>query len=86
MRTPVFVYAVPGETYALVRGPRVGRWFRDQGIPALRSPSNNGFWLRQERVPDVMARMELSGLSVNYSEHLAPRHVIQLADDMEATA
>lgn len=86
MRLSAYIYAVPSETYALVRGPRVGRWFRDQRIPAMRSPSNNGYWLRQERVPDVVARMEHDGVRVHLYDHGAPRHVVARADDMEATA
>lgn len=82
----VHVYAVPGETYALVRGVGAGRWFRAQGIPALRSPVNNGYWLRAERVADVMALLERDFVIVRFSPHAAPRHVPEAADDMEVAA
>ncbi len=70
----VYVYAIPGEKYALVRG-YVGGWFRDRRIPALRSNMHNGWWLRQERVADVIALLERSGMVVTYGRHPAPRHV-----------
>lgn len=70
----VYIYAIPGERYALVRG-HVGGWFRDRRIPALRSSMHNGWWLRQERVDDVMALLEWSGMGVTYRRHPAPRHV-----------
>ncbi len=70
----VYVYAIPGEKFALVRG-RVGGWFREWRIPAYRSNMHGGWWLRQERVDDVMALLEMSGRNVTYRRHIAPRHV-----------
>lgn len=70
----VFVYAVPGEKYALVRG-HVGGWFRARRIPAYRSNMHNGWWLRQERVADVMAGMDVSGLVCRFSDRPAPAYV-----------
>ncbi len=70
----VYIYAIPGETYALVRG-HVGGWFRERRIPALRSNMHNGWWIRQERVADVVALLERSGIGVTYGRHAAPRHV-----------
>lgn len=73
--TVAFIYAVEGETYALVRGPGVGGWFRSRGIPAMRSNVHNGYWLRQERIADVTALMELDGINAAFSDHKAPRYV-----------
>ena len=70
----VYVYAIPGEKYALVRG-HVGGWFRDRRIPAYRSNLHGGWWLRQERVDDVMARMDVSGLVCRFSDRPAPAYV-----------
>ena len=70
----VYIYLVPGEKYALVRG-HVGGWFRDQRIPAYRSNMNGGWWIRQERVNDVMARMDVSGLVCRFSDRPAPAYV-----------
>ncbi len=70
----VYVYAAPGEKYALVRG-HVGNWFRERRIPALRSNMHNGWKIRQERVNDVVAALEMSGMDVIYRRHAAPRHV-----------
>ena len=74
----VYCYAVPEETHALFRGP-VSGWFRDRCIPAYRSNIENGWWLRQERLDDVLPRMESSGLSVRFSAGRAPRYVPPVA-------
>ncbi len=71
---PAYVYAVPGERYALLRG-YAGFWCKDNRVPAYRSNMRNGWWLRSERVADVVAGMELAGISVSYSTIGAPRHV-----------
>lgn len=70
----VYVYALPNAKYALVRG-HVGGWFRERRIPALRSNMHNGWWIRQERVADVVALLETSGRDVTYRRHAGPRHV-----------
>lgn len=82
---PVYVYAVPGERWALIRGP-VGGWLRSQRIPALRSPINNGWWLWHERVPDVLARLDEDGHWVTFAAHTAPRHVPSDLSDVEVAA
>ena len=74
MTNTVFIYALPGEKFALVRG-HVGGWFRERRIPAYRSNVHNGWWIRQERVNDVVAALETSGMDVTYRRHAAPRHV-----------
>ncbi|MDQ2782720.1 MAG: hypothetical protein M3Y26_09345 [Actinomycetota bacterium] len=61
-----YVYAIPGNTYALCRG-RLGGWFRSHGIPAYRSNVHNGWWVRAERVDDVVALMQDDGLLVRFS-------------------
>ncbi len=71
----VFVYDVPEEeTFVLVRG-QVGGWFRGRRIPAYRTNINNGWWLRRDRLDDVLADMELSGIYVRYTHGRAPRYV-----------
>jgi hypothetical protein len=70
----VYIYADPGERYALVRG-YVGGWFRERRIPAYRSNMQNGWWIRQERVDDIVAALETSGRNVTYRRHPAPRYV-----------
>lgn len=83
---PVFIYETPDDGhYVLVRG-RVGGWFRDQRIPAYRSNIHNGWWLRRERLDDVMALMQETGLWVQYSDGFAPRHVPATADEWRAVA
>jgi len=69
----VYIYAVPGERYALVRG-NVGGWFRARHIPALRTNLHGGWWLRQERVADVMAALSLNGYATHYAERRAPAY------------
>jgi hypothetical protein len=81
----IYVYAVPGERWALIRG-HVGRWLRDRRIPALRSPVNNGYWLWHERVPDVVALLEDEGHWVTFTAHTAPRHVPSDDSDLEVAA
>ncbi len=81
--TLVFIYAGESERYALVRG-YVGGWFRDHRIPAYRSNMHGGWWLRQERVDDVMARMDVSGLVCRFSDRPAPAYVpppLDVADE-----
>jgi len=73
----VYIYALPGERHALVRG-NVGGWFRDRRIPALRTNLHSGWWLRQERVPDVMASLSISGYATRYAERRAPAYVPSL--------
>jgi len=72
--TLVYIYAIPDEKYALVRG-HVGGWFRGRRIPAYRSNLHGGWWLRQERVADVMARMDVSGLVCRFSDRPAPAYI-----------
>lgn len=74
MTNIVYIYGPGGEKYVLVRG-HVGGWFRERRIPAYRSNLHNGWWIRQERVADVMALLETSGRNVTYRRHSAPRHV-----------
>lgn len=64
-----------GPTTVLVIGESDGRrhtpikgsvkdWLAKNGIPALWSPTNRGWWLRNERVADVVALAERQGLIV----------------------
>ena len=68
-----FVYAVPGDRHALIRGVG-GFWCRDNRVPAYRTNIHNGWWVRSERVANVVAGMENSGIVVTYSTSSAPRH------------
>lgn len=80
MTRPVYAYGYEGGeetedgTYALFRGP-LGAWFRGKGIPAYRSNVENGWWVRRERLSDVMALLETDGYLVRYSLGTAPRWV-----------
>ena len=56
-----------GDRYALVRGVP-GWWLAREKVPALRSPMHRGFWVRHERVSDLLARMESVGALVTYRE------------------
>lgn len=56
-----------GSRYALVRGVP-GWWLRRENVPALRSPLHRGFWVRHERIADLVARMEAVGAHVLYRE------------------
>ncbi len=80
--TLVYIHAIPGEKYALVRG-NVGGWFRDRRIPAYRSNMHGGWWLRQERVADVMAGMDVSGLVCRFSDRPAPAYTPPPLDEAE---
>ncbi|WP_345203962.1 hypothetical protein [Fodinibacter luteus] len=59
---PVYLYEAEG-AHVLVRGP-VRDWLRDNGVPATRSAVERGWWVRRERVPDLVARLELAGYLV----------------------
>lgn len=75
MTRAAYIYSTPTSArYALVRG-RVGGWFKAQGIPALRTAMHGGYWLRSERVNEVMARLELDGFLVRYVDGTAPPYV-----------
>lgn len=69
--TDVWVYAVPGEKYALIRG-HVGQWLKDSRFSAYRSAMHNGWHVRSERVSDLAANLEFSGRRVHVRRHSAP--------------
>ena len=49
--------------YTLVKG-NVSDWLAHNRIPALGTPMNRGWWIRNERLPDVVALAEHQGLIV----------------------
>lgn len=63
----VYIYATHGERYALVRG-MIRDWLQAQHIPAMWSPSRKGFWVRQERVADVVALLAHDGYAVRVKD------------------
>lgn len=69
--TLVYVYAVDGETYALCRG-HLGGWFRSRCIPAYRTNVHNGWFIRVERVDDILARMQQDGFLVRFARSRWP--------------
>jgi hypothetical protein len=73
--TVVYLYTTPSsERYVLARG-HVGRWFRDRGIPALRSPMNGGYWIRKERADEVEAMLDRAGVLVRWIDGDPPPYV-----------
>lgn len=66
------VYAVPGETYALLRGP-LRDWLKDRHIPAMHSRMRRGWHVRSERIPDLVAEAQVDGWGVIFSSEAAPR-------------
>lgn len=71
----VYVYSSPAVArYALLRGG-IGHWLKEAHIPALRTAMHGGYWLRSERVSDVMARMDRAGYLVRYIDGTAPPYV-----------
>lgn len=61
-RRPVYLYEAEG-AHVLVRGP-VRDFLRDNRVPARRSPMDRGWWVRRERVPDLVALLEVAGYVV----------------------
>lgn len=65
MTTAMFVYGQPDSTrYALVKG-NVRDWLRDNGIPAMYSPSKRGWHVRLDRLGDMLALAESQGIRVH---------------------
>lgn len=53
------VYTVPGERHALLRFAGDGSsWLKAHGVPAMRTSRHRGFFLRSERLTDVLAMAE----------------------------
>ena len=61
--TRMTVYAPPGASYALVRG-RLKPWLIRHSIPAMHSATARGWWVRTERLPDVLALADLDHVAV----------------------
>jgi hypothetical protein len=52
----VWIIAVDGRN-TLLRGP-IREWLKAKGVPALWSTRRRGWWVRSERVADVVAQLE----------------------------
>lgn len=61
---PAVMFVWPSEgRYALLKG-YMRDWLRDNGIPALYSPSQRGWHVRMDRIADVIAQAERDGIRV----------------------
>ncbi len=64
MNRRIYVYGLAENLrYALVRG-HLRDWLKAEGIPAMWSPPRKGWYVRTERVGDLMARAEIAGYVV----------------------
>ncbi|MGG5258793.1 hypothetical protein [Phycicoccus avicenniae] len=61
-RLPVYIYEHTGR-HVLVCGP-IRDWLRRNGIPATRSAVERGWWIRRERLADLVAQLEIDGYTV----------------------
>ena len=60
----MFVYGDPSNVrYALLKGP-LREWLKGHRIPALWSSSSHGWWVRLDRLGDVIAQAERDGYRV----------------------
>ena len=76
----VWVYAEPGAKYALLRG-HVGPWLKDSAFSGYRSNMDNGWWVRSERISDVVANLEIDGRRVHVRHHSAPPYVPPIREE-----
>ncbi len=68
----LYVYETPGR-YVLLRGhPDLRGWLREQHVPAVYAPLDRGHKLRRERLADVLAAAQESGLPVRVHRGAAP--------------
>ena len=70
--TRSYVYLVPGERDALIRGA-LGMHLRRFGVSAMWSRIEHGWWVRADSLTDLLAHADVAGLDVVYREHRAPR-------------
>lgn len=60
----MYVYPDPqGDTYVIIRGP-LRDWLIRRRQPAMYSPLIRGWWLRKDRLDEVLALAELDHLNV----------------------
>lgn len=59
----VYIYDGTDPKHVLVRGP-VGQSLKAAKVPALWSNRSRGWWLRRERVADVLAQLDRQGYDV----------------------
>lgn len=60
----LWVYENTGQ-YVVLRGhPDLRGWLREQHVPAVYAPLDRGHKLRRERLPDVLAAAQESGVRV----------------------
>lgn len=69
-RMPVYVYECDGP-HVLIRG-NVRDWLKANRIPAMRSAMRRGWWVRRDRLPDLLARLDAAGFAVRTRSKLAP--------------
>lgn len=67
------VYAVPGERYALVRGP-LGMAMPGMGIRGQWDAIEHGWWVRSDVVSDLLTECDIRSIDILYREHRAPRY------------
>lgn len=59
---PIYLYEANARDF-LIRG-HIREWLKSEGIPALWSPTSKGWFVRRERVADLVARLENDGYHV----------------------
>lgn len=59
----VYVYDGTDPRHVLMRGP-LGGFLKAARIPAMWSPRSRGWWVRRERVGDVLAQLAHDGYDV----------------------
>ncbi len=62
MKAVLYVGRVEGRN-TLVKGG-IRDWLAESGVPALYSPANRGWWVRTERIVDLVALAEYQGIVV----------------------
>ncbi|TQM62584.1 hypothetical protein FBY41_2620 [Humibacillus xanthopallidus] len=63
VRRNVYIIATSDTRNTLIRGP-IRQWLKDHDVPAYWSAVNRGWFVRDERMPDLRAELEHAGYSV----------------------
>lgn len=61
----LYCYDGSSPRYVVIRGPGLGDWLKEQGIPAMWVGLDRGFRLNRERLADTLAAAEDDGVSVS---------------------
>ncbi len=64
MTNIVYIYDGAAPRYVVIRGPRLGSWLKAQCIPAMWVGLDRGFRLGRERMADLEAAAQESGVRV----------------------